>query len=151
VRALHRAGIAVLAGTDANYSDPDGEGNAILTAYAGHGIALHHELELLVRAGLTPAAALAAATSVPARLFGLADRGHVAPGLRADLLLVDGDPATDITATRNIAAIWRNGVRLDREPLLARAAVPPHASAPSPYGVRDAITGRGQPEGGVVR
>jgi imidazolonepropionase-like amidohydrolase len=115
VAALHQAGIQVLAGTDANYPDP-GNANAILNAYAGHGIALHHELALLVRAGLSPAAALDAATSVPARLFGLTDRGRIAPGLRADLLLVDGDPCADITATRNIAAIWRNGARLHRQP-----------------------------------
>ena len=87
------------------------------TRTQGHGIALHHELELLVRAGLSPGrGALAAATSVPAQAFGLADRGRVAPGLRADLLLVDGDPCADITATRNIAAIWRNGARLHRQP-----------------------------------
>jgi hypothetical protein len=116
VTALHQAGIQVLAGTDANYPGPEGAGNAILNAYAGHGIALHHELELLVRAGLSPAAALAAATSVPAQVFGLADRGRIARGLRADLLLVDGDPYADITATRNIAAIWRNGARLHRQP-----------------------------------
>jgi imidazolonepropionase-like amidohydrolase len=114
VTALHQAGIPVLAGTDTNYPDPEGEGNAILNAYAGHGIALHHELQLLVRAGLSPAAALAAATSVPARCFGLTDRGRIAAGLRADLLLVDGDPCADITATRNIVAIWRNGARLHR-------------------------------------
>jgi imidazolonepropionase-like amidohydrolase len=122
VTALHQAGIPVLAGTDCNYPDPEGESNAILAAYVGHGIALHHELELLVRAGLSPAEALAAATSAPAQAFGLADRGRVARGLRADLLLVDGDPCTDITATRNIAAIWRNGARLQRQPLPARAA-----------------------------
>jgi imidazolonepropionase-like amidohydrolase len=116
VAALHQAGIQVLAGTDTNYPDPEGEGNAILNAYAGHGIALHHELALLVRAGLSPAAALTAATSAPARMFGLTDRGRIAPGLRADLLLVDGEPCADITATRNIAAIWRNGARLHREP-----------------------------------
>jgi imidazolonepropionase-like amidohydrolase len=116
VTALHQAGIQVLAGTDTNYPGPEGAGNAILNAYAGHGIALHHELELLVRAGLSPAAALAAATSVPAQVFGLADRGRIARGLRADLLLVDGDPCADITATRNIAAIWRNGARLHRQP-----------------------------------
>jgi imidazolonepropionase-like amidohydrolase len=115
VAALHQAGIAVLAGTDANYPDPQ-DGNAILNAYTGHGIALHHELVLLGQAGLSPAEVLAAATSVPARLFGLTDRGRIAPGLRADLLLVDGDPCADITATRNIAAIWRNGTRLHREP-----------------------------------
>jgi imidazolonepropionase-like amidohydrolase len=125
VTALHQAGIPVLAGTDTNYPDP-GNGNAILNGYAGHGIALHHELALLVRAGLSPAAALAAATSVPARAFGLADRGRVARGLRADLLLVDGDPCADITATRNIAAVWRNGTRLHREPRPApRAAMTP--------------------------
>jgi imidazolonepropionase-like amidohydrolase len=113
VAALHQAGIPVLAGTDTNYPE---DGHAILDAYAGHGITLHHELTLLVRAGLPPAAALAAATSVPARCFGLTDRGLIAPGLRADLLLVDGDPCADITATRNIAAIWRNGTRLHRQP-----------------------------------
>jgi imidazolonepropionase-like amidohydrolase len=120
VAALHQAGITVLAGTDTNY--PDDQDNAILRAYAGHGIALHHELELLVRAGLSPAAALTAATSAPARLFGLTDRGRIAPGLRADLLLVDGDPTTDITATRNITAIWRNGTRLHRQPRPASPA-----------------------------
>ncbi|HUN32977.1 MAG TPA: amidohydrolase family protein [Trebonia sp.] len=118
VAALHRAGIPVLAGTDTNYPEP-GCGNAILNAYAGHGIALHHELELLVRAGLSPAEALAAATSVPARMFGLTDRGRITCGLRADLLLVGGDPCADITATRGIVAIWRNGTRLHREPQLA--------------------------------
>jgi len=115
VAALHEAGMQVLAGTDTNYPET-GEGNAILKAYAGHGIALHHELALLVRAGLSPAAALAGATSAPADAFGLADRGRVAPGLRADLLLVVGDPCADITATRNIAAVWRNGARLHRQP-----------------------------------
>lgn len=55
---------------------------------------------------------LAAATSVPARHFGLTDRGRIAPGLRADLLLVDGDPTRDITATRSVAGVWRRGVRL---------------------------------------
>jgi imidazolonepropionase-like amidohydrolase len=128
VTALHQAGIAVLAGTDTNYPCPEGESNAILAAYAGHGIALHHELELLTRAGLSPAAALAAATSVPARIFGLADRGRIAPGLRADLLLVDGDPCADITATRNITEIWRNGTRLHRQPQPA----PGSAMTPAP-------------------
>jgi imidazolonepropionase-like amidohydrolase len=125
VTALYQADIPVLAGTDTNYPDPD-SGNAMLNAYAGHGIALHHELALLVRAGLTPAQALAAATSAPARCFGLTDRGRIAPGLRADLLLVDGDPCADITATRNIAAVWRNGTRLNRQPQPA-----PHAAITS--------------------
>jgi imidazolonepropionase-like amidohydrolase len=60
---------------------------------------------------MSPAAALAAATSVPARTFGLADRGAVRDGLRADLVLVEGDPTRDILATRRIVAVWKKGVR----------------------------------------
>ena len=67
------------------------------------------------RAGLTPDKALAAATSVPAARFGLADRGRIAPGLRADLVLVDGDPTKDITQTRAIDGVWKRGVAVDRE------------------------------------
>lgn len=102
VQALREAGVALLAGTDANFFAPV------------HGAAMHRELLLLTEAGLTPEAALAAATSVPATHFGLADRGRVAPGLRADLLLVNGDPTSDITATRAIAEVWRRGVRQAR-------------------------------------
>jgi imidazolonepropionase-like amidohydrolase len=53
---------------------------------------LHRELELLVRCGISPAQALAAATAEPARVFGIADQGRVAAGQRADLVLVSGDP-----------------------------------------------------------
>lgn len=94
---LHEAGVPLLAGTDA-----PNPGTA-------HGISLHQELANLVRSGLSPSEALAAATSVPARIFGLGDRGRIAPGRRADLVLVDGDPTRDITATRRIAAIWKAG------------------------------------------
>jgi hypothetical protein len=73
---------------------------------------MHGELELLVAAGLTPVDALVAATATPARMFALKDRGRVTPGLRADLLLVDGDPTHDILATRHIARVWRGGVEL---------------------------------------
>jgi imidazolonepropionase-like amidohydrolase len=97
-RALHEAGVPLLAGTDATPFAPV------------HGESLHRELELLTKAGLTNEEALAAATSLPARHFGLADRGRIAPGLRADLLLVDGDPTLDITTSRSIAGVWRRGV-----------------------------------------
>lgn len=103
VRLLHEAGIPILAGTDA--MNPG-------TAY---GASLHRELELLVESGLTPSEALAAATSVPARIFGLENRGRIAPGLRADLLLVNGDATEDITATRDIVGVWKAGVQADRE------------------------------------
>jgi len=110
VRQLRAAGVPILAGSDA--PNPG-------TTY---GAALHHELELLVRAGLTPTEALAAATSVPARAFGLDDRGRIAPGLRADLVLVEGDPTREITATRAIAGVWKAGVRVDRDAFARRVA-----------------------------
>ncbi len=102
VRRLHAAGVPILAGTDA--------GNPA----TAHGVSLHGELALLVASGFTPTEALAAATSVPAQKFSLADRGRIAPGERADLLLVDGDPTTDIEATRAIVGIWKNGFAVDR-------------------------------------
>lgn len=105
VAALHRAGVDILAGTDVSQPLPHLGGLA-------HGVSVHHELQLLVRAGLTPTEALQAATSGPARRFGLTDRGKIAPGLRADLLLVDGDPTRDITTTLSIRAVWRRGARL---------------------------------------
>jgi len=118
---LHAAGVPVLAGTDAG-----NPGTA-------HGASLHAELALLVHAGLTPAEALAAATSEPARIFKLADRGSIAPGLRADLLLVDGDPTVDITATRAIATIWMNGYAVDRGARndVPTATAPQAAAAPA--------------------
>ncbi len=102
-RRLHAAGVPLLAGTDS------------INPGTAHGASMHRELALLVRAGLTPADALAAATSVPAGVFGLRDRGRIAPGLRADLLLVRGDPARDVTATRDIVGVWKLGRRLDRD------------------------------------
>jgi imidazolonepropionase-like amidohydrolase len=70
----------------------------------------------LTRAGMTPRDVLRSATSVPADVFGLSDRGRIAPGRRADLLLVAGDPLTDVTATRDVRAVWRSGVRLSAAP-----------------------------------
>ena len=102
VLALHETGVPILAGTDS--PNPG----------TTHGASMHRELELLVRAGLTPTDALAAGTSVPADAFELSDRGRIAPGLRADILLVNGDPTTDITTTRNIGGVWRAGVQVDR-------------------------------------
>ena len=79
-----------------------------------HGLSLHRELELLVCSGLTPLEALVAATSEPARAFGFHDRGRIAVGKRADLLLINGDPTVNITATRDIVGVWKLGVRYSR-------------------------------------
>ncbi|WP_405020810.1 amidohydrolase family protein [Kitasatospora sp. NBC_00070] len=102
---MFRAGVPLLVGTDGT----GGEGHPTT-----HGISYHGELALLVAAGLTPAQALTAATAAPADAFGLHDRGRIAAGLRADLLLVEGNPLTDITAVRDVAGLWRRGVPVDR-------------------------------------
>lgn len=96
-RKLHAAGVPLLAGSDAG-----NPGTA-------HGPSLHHELALLVEAGLTPIEALRSATSIPAREFGLEGRGCLQPGCRADLVLVDGNPLENIRHAVRIDAVWKNG------------------------------------------
>ncbi|PPJ35819.1 amidohydrolase [Nocardia nova] len=103
VEALHKAGVSVLAGTDANTTPG-------VPFHPEHGPSLHEELELLVRAGLSTVEALRAATVLPAQHFGLGDRGAIRPGLRADLVLLDGDPVADIRATTSIRRVWCGGV-----------------------------------------
>ncbi len=102
VRRLHAAGVPILAGTDA--PNPN----------TAHGVSLHEEMAWLAKAGLTPAQALAAATSAPADAFGLRDRGRIAPGQRADLLLVEGDPSVSLGQTLAIVTVWKNGREVDR-------------------------------------
>ncbi len=111
LRQLKAAGVPILAGTDAP--------NA-----SGHGVGLHGELALLVAAGLTPLEALKAATSAPASAFHLGDRGVIAVGARADLLLVDGDPTTRIDATRSIVAVWKAGYALPAKPAASQSVAP---------------------------
>lgn len=105
VRALHDAGVVVLAGTDANET-PAAPASPVF------GSSLHDELELLVEAGLSPLEALRSATSLPAEHFALHDRGAIAPGLRADLVLLEADPTLDIGATRMIRIVWIAGTRV---------------------------------------
>ena len=113
VAALHRAGVDVLAGTDAATLSVPGVAN---------GASLHNELRMLVLAvGFSPTEALRAATALPARRFGLTDRGRIRAGLRADLVLVDGDPTVTIGDTLSVRAVWRQGTRLALEPVGARA------------------------------
>lgn len=96
--ALVRAGVTIVAGTDAPQP------------FVYPGASLHLELELLVEAGMTPAAALRAATLTPAEVLGLAaQQGSVTVGKRADLLLLDGNPLDDIRHTRRIRAVIAGG------------------------------------------
>jgi imidazolonepropionase-like amidohydrolase len=107
VMALHKAGVDILAGCDVSEPNPSLGGLA-------HGASLHHELQFLVAAGLTPIEALRAATSTPARRFNLTDRGRVVPGALADLLLIEGDPTKNISDTLSIRAVWHRGVQLKK-------------------------------------
>lgn len=82
------------------------------------GISLHTELEMLVRLGLSPREALAAATNNYALQFGWSELGLIAPGRRADILVVDGDPTQNIWNARRISTLILDGNVLDRDALL---------------------------------
>jgi imidazolonepropionase-like amidohydrolase len=100
------AAVPLLAGTDSPAP------NAV------PGFSLHDELELLVRAGLSPLQALQAATIQPARFLGIqSSSGTVERGKRADLVLLDANPLVDIRNTRRIAAVILNGTLLARQTL----------------------------------
>ena len=77
---------------------------------------IHRELEELVAIGFAPLEAIEAATRRGARALGLdEDFGSVAPGRRADLVVLDGDPLADITATRRIRHVVQDGLVVVRE------------------------------------
>ena len=84
------------------------------------GISVHTELELLVRLGLSPREALAAATNNYALQFNWNELGLIAPGRRADILVVDADPTTNIWNARRISTLILEGDVLDRDALLKR-------------------------------
>jgi imidazolonepropionase-like amidohydrolase len=106
VGAMHRAGVRLLAGTDA------------IDGYVVPGLSLHQELALFVEAGLAPMEALQAATIHAARFLGK-DRelGAIAVGKLADLVLLDASPLSDIHNTRKINAVISDGRLLDRPSL----------------------------------
>lgn len=106
VKDLHNAGVDILVGTDVS----------VPMAHLGglaHGVSVHHELQLLVEAGLSPIEALQSATSVIAKRFSLSDRGQILEGMRADFLLVKGDPTITISDTLSILNVWKEGVAVN--------------------------------------
>ncbi len=115
VAILDQRGVPLLAGSDS----PN------LLVFPGAG--LHDELGFLVRAGLTPASALAAATTTPAWYLGReAELGTIAPGREADLVLLDANPLEDISNTRKIHVVMARGRLFDRlalDDLLQEAAL----------------------------
>jgi imidazolonepropionase-like amidohydrolase len=104
---LHRAGVPLLAGTDA--PEP----------YCPPGFSLHQELEYLVASGLTPADALRAATLNNARALKKDDKlGSVAAGKLADLVILGADPTADVRNTRKIERVIRGGLICEPKKLL---------------------------------
>ncbi len=106
VRAMSTRGVGLLAGTDTP------------GLFAVPGRSLHEELGLLVAAGITPRAALRAATTGPADFLEARDSlGTIRPGAYADLVLLDADPLMDIAHTQRIRSVFVRGRYLDRATL----------------------------------
>jgi len=104
--AAYRAGVTLVSGTDS--------GNPMVV----HGPGVHRELQLWVEAGVPPAAALQGATYSAARLLRADQRiGLIRKGYDASLLLVDGNPLQDISATERISIVFFKGERVDRSSL----------------------------------
>ena len=98
VGALHKAGVTIVAGSDARIP--------------GH--EFHRELELLVKAGLTPMEAIQSATIVPAKVMNLdKDAGTIEPGKRADMILLDANPLENISNIRTVRTVITNGRMYD--------------------------------------
>lgn len=105
----HAAGVRLVTGTDA--------GNPLVF----HGPAVHREMKLWVAAGLPAGAALQAATGNAAKVLGIAGRtGTIAVGKEATLLLVDGNPLADISATERITLILLKGERIVKQELFTQ-------------------------------
>ena len=117
---LVKAGVPILAGTDAG--NPG----------TWYGLSLHRELDLLVKGGLSPTQALSAATAAPAKAFRLTDRGRIARGLKADLLLVEGDPTSTIAAVHTIVEIWKDGAPVSALRAARRTAISNESVAVAP-------------------
>jgi imidazolonepropionase-like amidohydrolase len=99
----------------------DGAGRTLLsgpsediTSLTAYGLAFHSQVLALVKAGMSTADALKATTEAAARVTPQDYRGRVAPGAFADLILVNGNPLSDINATRSIARAFKNGVEVRR-------------------------------------
>ena len=110
VAALNRAGVRLGLGTDTGG----------VTGGGYFGLASLIELELLVKAGLTPSQAIVAATSTSAAILTLDALGTVAPGKAASFIVLDGNPLEDIANSRRIAAVYLDGRAVDRTALRAK-------------------------------
>ncbi len=97
---VHKAGIPILAGTDAPAFD------------INFGTDLHTEMIYLSECGISDLEVLKSATSNTSKVFKLGSKGFIKEGYSADVLLIDGDPTEDITTLRSIKGIWKKGIRI---------------------------------------
>ena len=109
LKTLHARGVHIAFGTDSG-------ANPVRIQGWGE----HRELELMVKAGLSPMDALVAATRGSATMLGISDRGTLEKGKRADLLVLAGNPLDDIRNTRKVVSVWHDGREI--QPLVASAA-----------------------------
>ena len=101
VKVLHDAGVTIALGTDAGMTGTP------------HGTSTLREMELLVKAGLTPSEALIVGTANSAKVLGeLDDRGTIEKGKRADLVLIDGQPWSNISDVRKTDRVFVDGVQV---------------------------------------
>jgi len=112
VATLNAAGVKLGLGTDTGG----------VTGGQYFGLASLIELELLVRAGLTPAQEIVAATRNSADILGLDQLGTVALGKSADFLVLEANPLEDIANTRRISTVYLRGTEINRAALKARWA-----------------------------
>lgn len=123
VADLQRAGVGLLVGSDFIRPDREAIEEFETCDVPLAGLSVHEELEWLVEAGLRPVEALAAATREPALFFGEPDAaGIVAPGQRADLVLLDANPLEDIRNARRVRSVILAGRLLERGALDALLA-----------------------------
>ncbi|WP_370944909.1 amidohydrolase family protein [Amycolatopsis sp. cg5] len=127
VGAMHEAGVGIIGGTDS------------LNPYCFPGFGLHEELELMVKAGLSPMDSLRAVTSEAARFLGLErTTGTVTPGKSADLVVLDANPLDDIRNTQKIHAVVVRGRVIDRAAREKLFADVEAAASQPPAGARSA-------------
>lgn len=105
IKLAQQLGVQLLAGTD------------VVAPWTYPGFSLHDELGLLVESGLTPLEALRTATINPAQFFGMKDEGTIAPGMKANLVLLDADPRENIANTKKISSVIVRGTLFTRNQL----------------------------------
>ena len=105
LKKLFDAGILVALGTDSG-AQP----------IRAQGFSEHLELQLMVEAGLTPLQAIMVATRNSSTALKVKDQGILAPGMKADFVVLNENPQEDIKATRSIQAVWKNGIQVSNGP-----------------------------------